>query len=209
MSFAITPRPNTQRSSLLVLVIAAHLAVALLLFTINTVVPVLQENPLFVDFLPMETPRPPDIKTQPAKPHINQAQPSPKLPNRIETTTSKEATDAPVVAPVESKVSPVSATAAEPAVSQPRFDADYLRNPSPAYPLISRRMGEEGKVILRVQVSIQGTAESVEIRHSSGSMRLDESAQKTVRTWKFIPAQKGDIAVQSWVLVPIVFKLEQ
>ena len=55
----------------------------------------------------------------------------------------------------------------------------------------------------------QGTAESVEVRTSSGSQRLDDAAQKTVRNWKFIPAKRGDTAVQSFVLVPIIFKLEQ
>ena len=69
-------------------------------------------------------------------------------------------------------------------------------------------MGEEGKVILRVSVNPQGAADSVDIKTSSGSLRLDESAQKTVRHWKFIPAKRGDTAVQSWVLVPIIFKLE-
>ncbi|WP_157651324.1 energy transducer TonB, partial [Dechloromonas denitrificans] len=77
------------------------------------------------------------------------------------------------------------------------------------YPPLSRRMGEEGKVILRVLVNPQGTADSVDIKTSSGSVRLDEAAQKTVRNWKFIPAKRGDTAVQSWVLVPIIFKLEQ
>jgi protein TonB len=95
------------------------------------------------------------------------------------------------------------------AISQARFDADYLRNPSPVYPPLARRMGEEGKVVLRVSVNAQGSADSVEIRTSSGSQRLDESAQKTVRNWKFIPAKRGEVAVQSWVLVPIIFKLEQ
>ena len=70
-------------------------------------------------------------------------------------------------------------------------------------------MGEEGKVILRVLVSPSGHAETVDIKTSSGSQRLDESAQKTVRQWRFIPAKRGDTAVQSYVLVPIIFKLEQ
>ena len=94
-------------------------------------------------------------------------------------------------------------------VSQARFDADYLRNPAPPYPAISRRMREEGKVLLRVSVMPAGTADSVEIKTSSGSTRLDESALRTVRQWRFIPARRGEIAVQSWVLVPVIFKLEQ
>jgi protein TonB len=70
-------------------------------------------------------------------------------------------------------------------------------------------MGEEGKVILRVLVSPQGAAESVELKTSSGSARLDEAALNTVRHWRFIPAKRGDSPIQSWVLVPITFKLEQ
>ena len=70
-------------------------------------------------------------------------------------------------------------------------------------------MGEEGKVILRVSVNPQGAADSVEIRTTSGSPRLDEAAVNTVKRWKFIPAKRGETAIQSWVLVPIIFKLEQ
>jgi len=94
-------------------------------------------------------------------------------------------------------------------VSQARFDADYLKNPAPPYPPISRRMREEGKVILRVLVAPEGSADSVEIKSSSGSSRLDESALRTVRTWRFVPAQRGETPVPSWVLVPVIFKLEQ
>lgn len=94
--------------------------------------------------------------------------------------------------------------------SQARFDADYLRNPAPSYPAISRRMREEGKVTLRVLVTPHGTAESVEVKTSSGAARnLIEAASRTVRQWRFVPARRGDTAVQSWVLVPIIFKLEQ
>jgi len=135
--------------------------------------------------------------------------PTPKTPvPTLETTSSTvPAAAAPVAMPAESK-SPVSPQAGEP-VSQARFDADYLRNPAPPYPALSRRMGEEGKVVLRVSVNPHGSADSVDIKTSSGSPRLDESARKTVQNWKFIPAKRGETAIQSWVLVPIIFKLEQ
>ena len=51
--------------------------------------------------------------------------------------------------------------------------------------------------------------QQVELRTSSGSNRLDESARKTVHQWKFVPAKRGGVAVESWVLVPIIFKLEE
>jgi protein TonB len=89
----------------------------------------------------------------------------------------------------------------------PRFNADYLQNPPPPYPPLARRMGEQGRVVLRVLVSPEGLPERVELRTSSGSPRLDESALETVRQWKFVPARQGDQAVPAWVLVPISFTL--
>ena len=68
-------------------------------------------------------------------------------------------------------------------------------------------MGEQGRVILRVLVSSDGVPEKVELRTSSGSARLDESALDTVKRWKFVPARQGDQPVAAWVLVPISFSL--
>lgn len=95
-----------------------------------------------------------------------------------------------------------------PRLIPPRFDADYLHNPPPPYPPLARRMGEQGRVVLRVLVSADGHAERVELRTSSGSPRLDESALATVRRWTFVPARQGDQPVPAWVLVPISFTLE-
>ena len=69
-------------------------------------------------------------------------------------------------------------------------------------------MREECRVVLRVLVTAEGVAGDVEVRASSGSARLDESALRTVKGWKFIPARRGPAPVQSWVLVPVIFKLE-
>jgi protein TonB len=69
-------------------------------------------------------------------------------------------------------------------------------------------MHEEGKVVLRVHVTPGGGADEVQVRSSSGSARLDESARETVKTWKFVPAKRGAEAVPAWVLIPISFRLE-
>lgn len=91
--------------------------------------------------------------------------------------------------------------------TQPRFDADYLNNPAPEYPRMSRRLREEGVVMLRVYVLPNGLPDVVELKASSGSARLDESALFAVRKWKFVPAQAGDHPVGAWVIVPIEFSL--
>jgi len=69
-------------------------------------------------------------------------------------------------------------------------------------------MGEQGRVVLRVLVSAAGLPEKVELKSSSGSPRLDESALQTVRLWKFVPARQGTEPVSAWVLVPISFVLK-
>ena len=94
------------------------------------------------------------------------------------------------------------------AVVPPRFDAAYLQNPEPGYPLVSKRLGEEGKVLLRVLVNPEGLAEQVEVRQSSGHPRLDQAALGTVRRWRFTPARRGADRLAAWVLVPLSFQLD-
>lgn len=93
-------------------------------------------------------------------------------------------------------------------LTPPRFDAAYLDNPAPAFPALSRRLQEQGRVLLRVLVTVGGNAERVELRSSSGSARLDGAAFETVKRWCFVPARQGADAVAAWVLVPISFALE-
>ena len=86
---------------------------------------------------------------------------------------------------------------------------DYSVNPKPPYPLIARRLGAQGIVILRVQVREDGSVAAVELARSSGFTMLDDSATRTVReSWRFLPARIDGSPVASWVEVPIRFVLE-
>lgn len=210
MSYALAQATTTRRSGLLGVVVGAHVGVLLLIVASKTVVPQIMEIPMVVELLQPAAPKSEPKPLPVAKPVVTRPQPAPKAPTPvIETTASSQPSPSAAVAAVaENKPAPSPAPVAE-AVSQARFDADYLRNPAPNYPPLSRRMGEQGKVILRVQVSPQGAAESVDVKTTSGSQRLDDAAVNTVKNWKFVPARRGDTPVQSWVLVPIIFKLEQ
>lgn len=86
---------------------------------------------------------------------------------------------------------------------------DFLKNPPPPYPLISKRNGEEGVVLLRVSISGTGLVTGVNLKKSSGFERLDESATRAVKKWHFKPALFGGIPVGDTVDVPIRFKLEE
>jgi protein TonB len=86
--------------------------------------------------------------------------------------------------------------------------AVYLSNPKPLYPNVSRRLGEQGTVMLRIFVTIAGDPTEIQLKSSSGYPRLDRAALSAVRNWKFSPATRGNQAVDAWVLVPIRFSLK-
>ncbi|MGA9875411.1 MAG: energy transducer TonB, partial [Solirubrobacteraceae bacterium] len=93
------------------------------------------------------------------------------------------------------------------AILSPRFDAAYLHNPAPKYPLESRRLREQGSVLLRVEVSPAGSALEVLIEHTSGWRLLDDAAVAAVKRWRFVPARRGEDPIEAWVLVPVDFEL--
>lgn len=104
-----------------------------------------------------------------------------------------------------------SAAAASPAparIELPSSSADYLNNPKPAYPGLSKRLGEEGKVVLRVLIEADGSASKAEIRSSSGYDRLDQAALQTVLRWRYLPGKRGGVPEAMWFNVPINFVLE-
>jgi protein TonB len=86
--------------------------------------------------------------------------------------------------------------------------AIYLRNPKPSYPNLSRRLSEQGTVLLRVFVTMAGDATRIELKASSGFTRLDNAALNAVQNWKFVPAKRGEQPVAAWVVVPIKFSLK-
>ena len=90
----------------------------------------------------------------------------------------------------------------------PQSDATYLNNPAPPYPRLSRRLGEQGVVLLRVWVSAKGIPERVQLVRSSGAPRLDQSALDTVPRWRFVPGQRDGQPQAMWVQVPIRFLLD-
>lgn len=91
--------------------------------------------------------------------------------------------------------------------SGPYTDAGFFSNPKPPYPAVSRRMGEEGTVILRVHIQADGLVDEVKLKHSSGFSRLDESAMKTVRHWRYVPAKRNGRPIPYWYVQPIRFSL--
>lgn len=149
----------------------------------------------------------------PLKPEL---QPEPLL-----TTASPAAVVAPSLAkdPATAQVNPSPASRPGPLfapaapMASARLDlpistADYLQNPKPAYPAISKRLGEQGKVVVRILIGTDGTAQKAEILQSSNFERLDQAALSTVLRWRYVPGKRGGIPEPMWFNIPINFVLE-
>jgi protein TonB len=161
-------------------------------------------EPVSMPVEPDPKPLPPQPKPKPKKVVRPVKKPAPR-PNAIQVPVQAEIAAPPKPAAPRAVQGPPIEAPPEPVL--PKLSADYLKNPAPDYPLASRRLGEKGKVLLRVLVSAEGKAEQVEIDKSSGFARLDQAAKATVRNWLFVPAKLGDKSVRAWVIVPIVFTL--
>ncbi len=166
------------------------------------------------ELLPVSAPPPAPAKPASERPARQKKQPVLAMsPEQQPPTAATPIVAAPpeVAAPAAPAAPPAAVAAAPgagPVLVAARYKAAYLNNPEPKYPSLSRRLGEEGKVLLKVQVTTDGRAGAVELEKSSNFARLDEAARQAVAGWRFVPARRGDEAVEASVIVPIVFRLD-
>ncbi|GGP17730.1 energy transducer TonB [Silvimonas iriomotensis] len=148
--------------------------------------------------------------------------PNPHLPTPHSQAAQPQPVASPAAAPAVSVPQPVAApepavavsapappVAADEPVSEARADAGYLHNPPPVYPDFAQARGWVGRVLLKVHVLASGRADQVELQQSCGHKLLDDAARRAVQEWAFVPAKRGNTAIDSWVSVPIDFKLGQ
>jgi protein TonB len=86
-------------------------------------------------------------------------------------------------------------------------EAEASSSIQPVYPRISRRRGEEGIVILSVEVLASGRTGNIGTVRSSGYPRLDKAAVDAARDTSFTPAQQGGRAVDSTTELSFTFRL--
>ena len=76
------------------------------------------------------------------------------------------------------------------------------------YPVLARRLHQQGAVLLRVLVLPSGQVGDVRVLQSSGSSQLDAAALTGVGDWYYVPAVRGHHAVSAWIKVSIRFREE-
>ena len=111
-------------------------------------------------------------------------------------------------APAPSAPPAPPAPAAGPAVELPSSNAAHLNNPKPGYPPASRRLGEQGVVVLAVLISADGQVVQARVDKSSGFERLDRAALNAVQQWRFIPGKRNGVPAEMWHQQPVNFVLE-
>lgn len=139
------------------------------------------------------------------------------VPNKVEdqaTASGSHATPSVLTQSAPGKTETGSAqtgpaiAAPPPSLQLPSSAADYLNNPAPVYPAISQRLGEQGKVVIRVLITKDGSARQAEIQESSGFDRLDQAALHAVMGWRYVPGRRTGVPQDMWFNVPINFALK-
>lgn len=167
---------------------------------------------------PPPKPAPPKPAPTPPKPAVAKPAPAPApmplaiadpAPAPAAPTGVLEPQPAAQPAPAPAAAAPAPSAPPGPAVVQPSSDASHLNNPKPVYPAVSKRLGEQGKIVLRVLIGTDGTPQKIEVKQSSGFERLDRQAVDTVSRWRFVPGTRNGVPEAMWYLQPINFVLQQ
>ncbi len=162
---------------------------------------------------PRAKPAPPAPRPMPQLAAPVNPEPAPDAPTAVATPAAPLP---PITAPVSpvpvamatAPVQPRPAPAPAPKDELPSSDADYLQNPKPVYPALSKRLGEQGTVTVRVLIGTDGTAQQGEIQQSSGFDRLDQAALATVLKWRYVPGKRAGKPETMWFAVPIAWVLK-
>ncbi len=164
---------------------------------------------------PKSEPKPnpePKSKSAPNPQPIAKPRSSPQaLPKTTTASTNRQRASArtPSQGPGRSDVKPGVGTSGNRGHGADRAAAPMSGNPRPSYPRLARRRGHQGRVIIRALVSSSGHVTQATVKQSSGYDSLDKAALKSVKRWRFRPAQRRGEPVSATLDVPIVFQLEK
>jgi protein TonB len=198
---------NTGRMAILAVIVGIHVLLVVAINTsLSTVIldrlPPLIKAEIIEEIVKDEEPPPPPPTVETPPPYV----PPPDIVIDLPTTTK-----GPTTALVASdKPRPV----APPPVAQvvkkaPEIDPKFKRRFQPDYPPTSRRLGEEGSVVLQVLVGTDGKVQDGKVQTSSGFPRLDEAALKhALRAWRFTPGTEDGKPVTAWHSVKVTFRIE-
>lgn len=198
----------------LVFVLALHAAVLYGLWSNRLIPSPLEAATVFVNFIAPPAPQKAEEPRLPVPP-----KPQPKASEKPQPR--QLVAETPAIAPGDYVAPAPLKQAAEPTIQAPsmtlpagpvalstELSVACTERLAPTYPSQSRRLGETGVVILRVELNETGRVASAAVKSSSGYSRLDEAALVAVRTWRCTPALRNGQSVSSVALQPFNFILQ-
>ncbi|MCP5139461.1 MAG: energy transducer TonB [Chromatiales bacterium] len=197
---------SAGRTAILIGIVAFHVMLVVAInSSLSTVIldrlPPLIKAEIIEEITKDEEPPPPPPTVETPPPYV----PPPDIVIDLPTTT-KGPTTALVVTDKPRPVAPPPSPVVKKA---PEIDPRYKRRFQPDYPPTSRRLGEEGSVIVQVLVDPEGKVSDGKIQTSSGFPRLDEAALKhALRAWRFTPGTEDGKPVSVWHSVKVTFRIE-
>ena len=191
-----------QRAAGMLLVVALHGLVLYWAWQQVWLAELAPEQTVFVEFLAPPLQVPPPVQPRRQRVKLAPAQPEPIKPAPVLTSAAPQASETAPVVPVVEKV--VEAVVPVKPVGPVTLAGDLAlscpERPAPTYPALSRRLGEEGRVVVRVELDAQGRVENARVATGSGVARLDAAALAAVRTWRCNPARRDGQAVRAVAL---------
>jgi protein TonB len=164
------------------------------------------EPPQYLPLPEKPTPPPPrkiDFEVQPKPVKVTY------VPPVIDIQTD-DSTDGPLVEPTPPPPTTFTDTGdvspPQPVVVEPRIDPRRGLS-EPAYPSSEIRLEHEGTVLLSVYILANGRVGDVKLEKSSGYPKLDESALREARVWRFQPGSRDGTPVAMWKQLPISFRI--
>jgi periplasmic protein TonB len=211
----------------LFLVLAIHGALLYAAISYKLIPPPNEAVTLFVDLInppppkkvepPPEPPKPPPKKVTLEKPRpIEQPRPlpAPVLVAEAPVTSAAEPVALPPppepVRETPPAPEPVVEATSKPAapVMMSELSLGCPERTPPNYPAISRRLGEQGQVKLRVELDETGKITSARVVESSGHKRLDDAGLAAIKSWQCNAATRDGKPVRAIALQPFDFILE-
>lgn len=205
----------------MLIVLAVHSAVLYGLWNASQLPKRDEATTVFVDFI---DPPPRQLKTPlkrepPVPVKLNKSRPpEPRLPEPPQQLVAEAPAVSPTVALAPPSPPPTMITAPAPPAPTPKpvepvslasdLSVSCPVRPAPTYPALARRMGEEGEVVLRVELSEDGQIASVRVATSSGFRRLDEAALAAIKNWRCHAAEREGQPVRAVAIQPFKFSLE-
>ncbi len=197
---------NAGRTAILAVIVGIHVLLVVAINTsLSTVIldrlPPLIKAEIIEEIIKDDEPPPPPPTVETPPPYV----PPPDIIIDMPTAT-KGPTTALVVTDKPRPVAPPPSAVVKKA---PEIDPRFKRRFQPDYPPTSRRLGEEGSVVLQVLVDTEGKVQDGKIQTSSGFPRLDEAALKhALRAWRFKPGTEDGKPVSAWHSVKVTFRIE-